>query len=276
MLFYIINFTKLVDNKAMREKIVSEKCTNTNEEWRPIVGFEGIYEVSSEGRVKRVKGGANNILKAYPNNKGYLGVDLHDCGRRWSAKIHRLVALTFIPNPMEYVEINHIDENKSNNSVSNLEWCTRSYNVHYGSGAERGIQKLKKVVCQYDFNGKLVKKWESAKFAGREVGIDSACIVRCCNGIMKTYQNHIWLYDDDPGKEEKLNTKIEWLKKDRNKSYAKKRPIARFTLKGEYVDTFPSVREAERKTGCNSSCIVTSIKKRRQSGGYLWKYQDCE
>ena len=244
--------------------------------WRPIVGYEGIYEVSSEGRVKRVKDGANNILKPYPNKKGYLGVDLCDCGRRWSAKIHRLIALTFIPNPMGYLEINHIDENKSNNSVRNLEWCTRQYNVKYGTGAKRGIDQLKKVVCQYNYSGVLIRKWSSAKEAGREIGKDSACIVRCCNGVMKTYQNSIWLYDNDKNKEENLKAKVEWINTNRNKSYAKKRPIARFTLNGEYVDTFPSVREAERKTGCHSSCIVTSIKKGRQSGGYFWKYQDCE
>lgn len=246
------------------------------EVWRPIVGFEGIYEVSSEGRVKRVKDGANNILKPFPNKKGYLIVDLRDCGRRWSVQVHRLVALAFIPNPMGYLEINHIDENKKNNAAINLEWCTRQYNVKYGTGAERGIEQLKKVVCQYDFSGNLIQKWTSAKEAGRGIGKDSACIVRCCNGVLKTYQNSIWLYDNDDNKEDNLKSKIEWLKKGRNKSYSKKRPIARFTLHGEYVDTFPSVREAERKTGCHSSCIVASMKKGRQSGGYFWKYQDCE
>lgn len=260
----------------MSKIIISEKDFFVKEEWRPIADFEGIYEVSSEGRVRRVKEGANKILKPYSNNKGYLGVDLCDCGRRLSAKIHRLVAVAFIPNPMGYLEINHKDENKANNAVKNLEWCTRQYNVKYGTGAEKGIQQLKKVVCQYNYNGELIKKWPSAKEAGREIGKDSACIVRCCNGIMRTYQNSIWLYDNDKDKEEKLKAKIEWINKGRNKSYAKKRPIARFTLKGEYIDTFPSVREAERKTGCDSSCIVTSIKKRRQSGGYFWKYQDCE
>jgi hypothetical protein len=246
------------------------------ENWKPVLGFEGIYEVSSHGRVMRVTNDSQRVLKPWKNAKGYLRVDLRYKGKRFCASVHQLVALAFIPNPCCLKEVNHKDENKENNFVDNLEWCTRSYNVNYGSGTERGIQKLKKIVCQYDFNGDLVKKWESVKFAGREAGIDSACIVRCCNGIMKTYQNYIWLYDNDPCKEEKLSAKIEWLKKDRNRSYAKKRPIARFTLKGEYVDTFPSVREAERKTGCNSSCIVTSIKKCRQSGGYLWKYQDCE
>ena len=117
----------------MNEIIISKNSSFVKEEWKSIEGFEGIYDVSSEGRVKRVKNGANNILKPFKNKKGYLGVDLRDCGRRLSAKIHRLVATAFIPNPMGYLEINHKDENKLNNNVTNLEWCDHDYNMHYGT-----------------------------------------------------------------------------------------------------------------------------------------------
>lgn len=258
----------------MSEIIISKNSSSVKEEWKPVEGFEGIYDVSSEGRVKRVKNGANNILKPFKNKKGYLGVDLHDCGRRLSAKIHRLVAIAFIPNPMGYLEINHKDENKANNAVSNLEWCTRQYNVKYGTGAKRGIDQLKKVVCQYNYDGELIKKWPSAKELSRELGLDCACIVRCCNGIMKTFHGYIWVYEEDEDREDKIRKKIEWIKDGRNSRYGRERPIARYTLEGEFVDSFQSVREAERKTECHSSCIVKSIKKGTQSGGYIWKYQD--
>lgn len=258
----------------MNKIIVSEKDSFVKEEWRPIAGFEGIYEVSSEGRVRRVKEGANKILKPYSNKKGYLGVDLHDCGRRLSAKIHRLVAAAFIPNPMGYLEINHKDENKANNAAKNLEWCTRQYNVKYGTGAERGIQQLKKVVCQYNYNGELIKKWPSAKELSRELAIDSACVVRCCNGIMRTFRGYIWVYEEDEDRENKIREKIEWLKNGRNSHYAKKRPVARCTKNGQIIDVFPSVREAERQTGCDSSGISSSIRKGYHSGGYIWRYMD--
>ena len=186
----------------------------------------------------------------------------------------RLVAVAFIPNPMGHSEINHKDENKENNAVSNLEWCTRQYNVKYGTGAERGIEQLKKIVCQYNYDGELIKKWPSAKDLSRELGLDCACIVRCCNGTMKTFHGYIWVYEEDEERDNKIQQKLAWVKDGRNSHYAKKRPIARYTKNGQLVDTFPSVREAERQTGCHSSNIVSSIKNGYQTGGYVWKYAD--
>lgn len=99
------------------------------EEWRNIAGFEGIYMVSNLGRVKNVK--RDSILSPGRNSKGYLRVILCNNGTKKQVLVHRLVALAFIPNPDGKREVNHIDCNKQNNAVSNLEWVTHSENMRH-------------------------------------------------------------------------------------------------------------------------------------------------
>lgn len=108
--------------------------------WKDIRGYEGLYQVSNLGRVrsldrrdKRNRYWPERVLKSIVGKFGYASVHLLKDGVTKTAKVHRLVALMFIENPNNYKEVNHKDENKLNNSVDNLEWCTRSYNVTYGS-----------------------------------------------------------------------------------------------------------------------------------------------
>ena len=104
------------------------------EVWKNIEGFPN-YQVSSLGRVRNITTG--KVLKGVDNGYGYLKVKLFKAGKGYTIKIHRLVATTFIPNPEKLPEINHIDECKANNAVSNLEWCTEKYNSNYGTRNER-------------------------------------------------------------------------------------------------------------------------------------------
>ena len=112
--------------------------------WRPIKGYENLYEISSRGRIKSVdryvKGRYGNlrfqkggIRKTTCNSRGYPAIALCKDGKYKMFNIHRLVAKAFIPNPDNLPEINHKDENKENNCVDNLEWCTRKYNMNYGT-----------------------------------------------------------------------------------------------------------------------------------------------
>lgn len=117
--------------------------------WKPIEGYEGLYEVSSYGRVKRLGGydrfnrkKVSKILKLSYNNSGYYIVHLWKNGFRKSKLLHRLVAETFIPNIDNLPQVNHKDENKSNNRVDNLEWCTAKYNSNYGTSIERRKVKM--------------------------------------------------------------------------------------------------------------------------------------
>lgn len=115
--------------------------------WRDIEGYEGLYQVSNLGRVKsldridrlgRRKPGV--ILSYILHNYGYLLVNLYKEGKRKLFLVHRLVAHTFIPNPEGLPEINHKDEDKTNNLVDNLEYCDRKYNINYGTHTERMVQ----------------------------------------------------------------------------------------------------------------------------------------
>ena len=115
--------------------------------WRPIEGYEGLYEVSSYGRVKSLKRPYENnggiqwtkerILSPGKDKDGYLQVNLHCNGKQHQRKIHRLVAQAFLPNPDNLPQVNHRDEDKLNNRVENLEWCTAKYNSNYGSRKDR-------------------------------------------------------------------------------------------------------------------------------------------
>ena len=109
------------------------------EVWKDVVGYEGLYQVSNLGRLKsaprpRTKGG---LLKPQYDRKGYLTFGLCKNGKSKMAKIHRLVAEAFIPNPGKLPEVNHKDEQKDNNCVENLEWCTTQYNSNYGTRVAR-------------------------------------------------------------------------------------------------------------------------------------------
>lgn len=119
-----------------------------NEEWRPIEGYEGLYEVSNTGQVRSldmyVKSRYGNyrlhkgkVLSPAKDTNGYLTVLLSCNGKHKSIRVHRLVAQTFILNPDNLSEVNHKDEDKTNNSVENLEWCDRKYNINYGSRKDK-------------------------------------------------------------------------------------------------------------------------------------------
>lgn len=101
-----------------------------DERWRPVKSLGGLYEVSDRGKVRSVK--RKTILKETDNGLGYMRVMVSVNGKYRNVYVHRLVAEVFVDNPNHYDEINHIDENKTNNVYTNLEWCTHLYNMRYG------------------------------------------------------------------------------------------------------------------------------------------------
>ena len=163
-----------------------------NEIWKPIKGYEGLYEVSNWGRVKSLKFGKERILKPSIRH-GYYFVGLSKNGIVKTYQVHRLVAEAFIDNPNNYKEVNHKDENKLNNSVENLEWCDRLYNVRYGTGIERRSKTQSKPVLQYDLEGNLIREWKSVTECGMN-GYNYGNVAACCRGELKTYKGSIWKY----------------------------------------------------------------------------------
>jgi len=108
---------------------------HTSETFLSVPGYEGLYEVSDKGNVKSLRSG--KLLKQSSNKDGYKMVSLTKNGKSRGFSVHRLVALTFIPNPQGLPEVNHKDETHDNNVLENLEWCSKAYNRNYGTYRER-------------------------------------------------------------------------------------------------------------------------------------------
>lgn len=118
------------------------------EEWKDIKGYEGLYKISNLGRVKSLPKHAGRsyrkerILKNSIDKDGYIKVTLCKNNKTSFLSIHRLLAIAFIPNPNNFPQINHKDENKQNNNLNNLEWCTCKYNINYGTRTKRAFKKV--------------------------------------------------------------------------------------------------------------------------------------
>ena len=160
-----------------------------------IQGYEGIYAITSCGKVWSYK--TKRFLKTHKNAKGYERVYLYkdNIGKRFT--IHKLVAMAYIPNSNNLPQVNHKDENRENNSVNNLEWCTNKYNSNYGTRNERMAKaKRKKVLCI-----ELNRIFDSGLQAQKELKIAVSRISECCSGKSKTAGGYHWQYADEILKE---------------------------------------------------------------------------
>lgn len=206
---------------SMLVDLLTDRFNEEDEEdlWVNIPGFEGLYQVSSSGKVKSLARYATvngvrkfvreRILKAStPDKAHYSIVGLCKDGKRKLYAVHRLVAETFIPNPDNLPEVNHKDQDKSNNSVENLEWCDRLHNGSWGTIKEKIAtnQPNKKAVVQCDLLGNEIATYESAGEAERKTGIKAANIRNCCRGLVyekdgysctvKKAGGYIWRYKE--------------------------------------------------------------------------------
>ena len=154
-----------------------------------IEGFEK-YEVSNLGKVRNIKSG--RILKPFPNRDGYLGHSLCENNKRKHLYLHRIIATAFIDNPGKKPQVNHIDENKLNNDLSNLEWCTAKENLIHGTRTKRAAEKRFKKVIQLDLNDNVLNEFESMRQAERETGVLVGNISSCCNGKTKSAGGYKW------------------------------------------------------------------------------------
>lgn len=168
--------------------------------WKDIPNYEGKYQISNLGRVKSilyVNGKTRKTKERILKNKNtgkYQHILLWDKGKCYNYTIHKLVAETFIPNPNNYSEINHKDENVNNNRVDNLEWCTRKYNINYGNRTIKAKNKLSVSIVQYDLQGSFVKEWNCMQDAIRVYNNYHICDV--CKNKRKTASGFIWKYKE--------------------------------------------------------------------------------
>ena len=257
----------------------------SGEIWRPIQGYEGLYEVSSYGRVysleryvKSKRGWSKKIkpriMKCVPTTYDYFSVSLKKDSNTYFANIHVLVGRAFIHNPYNLPQINHKDENKHNNIVNNLEWCDCEYNNNYGTRMQRirdsqmNDKQKSKPVLQYSEDNVFIKEYPSISEANRVTGISECGIA----GVCKKKKNHFtagnykWKFKDD-------QTPISDFPKP--KLIIKVKAVHQFTKDGKYVSSFKSAKAAYHATGVWSGSILRCAKGERytkSAGGYIWKF----
>lgn len=278
-----------------------------DEVWKDIEGYEGLYQVSNTGWVRSLnyrRSGRSKLLKQGTTKKGYKVVELHKNGKGKHSRVHRLVAMTFIPNPNNYKEVNHKDENPANNNVNNLEWCTSEYNNNYGTRTKRASESLKgkhhskeskkkisekmkgknkskdnpasKSILMYDKEGNFIRRFECIADANEYFGKDRTCngICGCLRGKKKTAYGFIFIYVDDD--QDILRKKISEV--NNNKSgEAHKKPILMFDKEGNFIRRFECVKDTDEffgKKDASSSVSACLTGRRKTAYGYVFKYAD--
>ncbi len=187
------------------------------EVWIDIKEYEGYYQISNLGRVRSLdrlvkhsdgheRKQFGKILKPIFDVGGYQYIALHKNANGKMFKVHRLVALAFIPNINNKLEINHLDEDKKNNKAENLEWCTRLENEHWGTKRERCMHntdyksiavKNSKAVIQLDLDNNIVFVWDSLAQIHKTLGYSQGNISMCCNGkYNKPLYGYNWRYKE--------------------------------------------------------------------------------
>ena len=190
---------------------------NMEEKWKPVVGYEGLYEVSSLGRVRSLSRSIqghkgyyvipSRILKGF-YAYGYRYVELHKGGKHKAYRVHRIVAEAFLPNPNKYPIINHKNEIRDDNRVDNIEWCTHKYNSNYGNIKSKLKQSSHRIpIIQLTKEGTFVAKYQSITDASKATKIEHTNIIQCAKGrplkcrdgklrIRRYAGGFIWKYEE--------------------------------------------------------------------------------
>ena len=184
-------------------------CKSEKEEWRPVVGFEGLYDVSNLGRVRSVdrKREVSDTCKAacfYPsrykalriNKQGRVTVMLCKDGKHYLKSVHRLVAEAFIPNPKHHPQVNHINENPADNRVENLEWCTAKYNCNFGTLVHRIAYAMSRS-CIATYPNGATAWFCGIHIAGFITGINFRNIHSVCQGKRQHAGGIAWKFADE-------------------------------------------------------------------------------
>lgn len=246
--------------------------------WKDVVGYEGNYKVSNFGRVKALKRYYTNsnqqttekIMKAFSNGRGYFSVGLSKKKKIKKFYIHRIVALAFIPNPFSLPHINHRDENKINNCVENLEWCTPTYNNKYGTARIRANKTwrekgLVQPIDMYDMNGKFLKHYNCALDIEKD-GISRRAAYNVCYGRAKSYKGCVFRFAGDS---------FSYTQAD-NSSKGYKKQIAKADINGNLIKVYESVVEAQKENGLKRNRLYSATyaysRKALINGCYYYAY----
>lgn len=254
------------------------------EVWKDVVGYEGLYQVSNTGKVMGLDRLSSHnqfvsgkIKKQRHDKDGYLKVSLCKNGNKKSHSVHKLVATAFIPNPNNFPVINHKDENKQNNYVENLEWCTVKYNTNYGTCIQRRIAKTRgkrtndkrcKTIYQYSNEGKLINTFLSIGDASRNLNIRKSTIKDILHG--KRIQREGFVLSFVESDVEIISKQIRREKIERPNQ---RKCVYQYNNNKILIKVFPSVKETAKQLGFSDSYIVAICKgKTRQREEYILSY----
>lgn len=173
------------------------------EQWKDIKGYEGLYQVSNNGNIKSLARTMSSgrklnpiIMKMQEDKRGYLSVLLSKDGSKKRVRIHREVAKAFVENPFNKEQVNHIDEDKTNNKANNLEWMTLLENINHGTGIQRKAKALNRpIIAINELTGETIH-FNSIKEAG-EKGFNRGNIDSCIKGKLKHHKGYTWKYKQD-------------------------------------------------------------------------------
>lgn len=251
--------------------------------WKAIKDYDG-YEVSNQGRVRswwkpisrgigngsgsggRVIGDNPKMLSIHLDSDGYCVTSATgNDGIHKSLRVHRLVAIAFIPNPNNYPIINHKNEIKTDNRVENLEWCTSEYNINYGTRNDRMALSKSKVVSRYDLQGNYVDSFVSSAEAHRQTGISCSHIVSACNGKRNQAGGYQWRQTES---KENIAPMVNKVHESKNT-----KAINCYDDKHNFIKSYKSLTEASRDLGLRISDISAVLTGRQHiSHGYYWSY----
>lgn len=262
-----------------------------NEKWKPFTyNDKTYYEVSNYGRCKSITRTrllfngvpcvqVGKLIKPIQNDKGYWYYGLSYDGKRKNFNVHNLVAMLFIDKEsfkyhesenkslvdIECLMINHKDENPSNNRVDNLEWCTHTYNINYGTRTSRVVDKCSKSIEQYSLEGEYIKTWKSLANASSELNISRGTLCSCLKGQIKSCGGYQWKYT---GSDKVI------------RKYTIKKPIRKIyqlDLNNNVLAVYDNLHDAERKTGVWMTQIRKCCEKLpmyKTAKGYKWCWED--
>lgn len=242
------------------------------EEWRPIEGFEGIYEVSNMGRVRSLD---RVIMIGGTQPYGYHGsvisqrytgriftVTLNQGRKSKGFSVHRLVAKAFVDGYFDGAEVNHKDEDPTNNRADNLEWCNNNYNKKYGTAKQRMIESRSHPVLQCDMQGNLLHEYPTIKDAAAAVGMKYDKTLRlCCQGLRGQAYGYIWKYKKDimskiPTDEQKILRIVEQVDKllaDEQANMAESLAVARYVAVQSFSDMADDVKTIKERVALHKA-----------------------
>ena len=235
--------------------------------WKKIIidDIETNYSVSQLGEVRNDK--TNKIL-SQRIQQGYRHVGLTINGKAKSCRVHRLVAQAFIPNPENKPYVNHIDGNRSNNNIENLEWCTPKENTQHAVRTGLMTPTREHAVVQFSLEGKRLKEYVSLAEAARQTGSSVEKIVLCCQMQRKTHNNFQWRYKEDDASSIQATAEPKTLPK----------KVAQIDPKtGEILNVYDSMCQAAKAVGGTQSAITHVIKGDKSTKthkGFGWKLVD--